>query len=187
MAKTICKPPEEPPAWKGMLEGSLALYIMGGVILTFIFLDNNYDFGKALGGAYVLTLGFTAVIYVVSLLFEFLEEIDPNKILVECFKDKEGREALKEAYSLAVQKAHYLLDYFFTSWFVLGIVNGIVVWFMMHIQHWVIRLSILTYTMMGILSFTLGVLSYLRYRDYNKKLFLIQLQDMSKTEIAIKI
>jgi len=33
----------------------------------------------------------------------------------------------------------------------------------------------------------LGVLSYLRYRDYNKKLFLIQLHDMDKTEISIKI
>ncbi|MEO2151526.1 MAG: hypothetical protein ABGW50_02600, partial [Thermococcus sp.] len=77
--------------------------------------------------------------------------------------------------------------FFFESWVILGIANAIVVWFMMSIQHWVIHLAILTYTIVGALSFILGVLSYLRYRDYSKKLFLIQLHDIDKTEVSIKI
>ncbi|WP_297090702.1 hypothetical protein [Thermococcus sp.] len=109
--------------------------------------------------------------------------MDPNKILSECKGRVRGD--LEKAYSLATERAYTLFVNFFVSWILLGAVNGVLIYY--GPPHWLTTLSIGLFSLFGFISFILWIISYLRYRDYSKKLLVIQLKKNEKAEISIKI
>jgi len=112
--------------------------------------------------------------------------MDPSEILSHCYsnKDMPEEEKLIEAHKLAVNRAYSLFVNFFAYWILIGVANSILLLY--GIPHWLTTVSIGVFSIAAFLSFVLWIISYLRYRDYSKKLFLLQL-NKGKAEVAIKI
>ena len=153
----------------------------------------SFAYGKDIvhtyGGLRVILIGIligTGIMMslrVVNSLNELITGMDPNQILSECKRRVEGD--LEKAYSLATERAYALFVDFLVSWILLGAVNGVLIYY--GPPHWLTTLSIGLFSLFGFVSFVLWIISYLRYRDYSKKLLVIQLKKNEKAEISIKI
>ncbi len=173
--------------------------IFGSFIVAFIVYGNNiietYGYMSVFMASFFISLGFFLVIIdsgnrlgLLSSLGEFIAGTDPNEILLRCkFLGEEKitkDEKLEKAYSLAMERAYALFANLFVYWILLGIANAVLIY--LGPPHWLTTVSIGVFSIAAFLSFVLWIISYLRYRDYSKKLFLLQL-NKGKAEVAIKI
>ncbi|NJE11395.1 hypothetical protein [Thermococcus sp. MAR1] len=129
------------------------------------------------------------VLGLIESLGDFIEGMDPAEILSKCYSGSgyshlSEEEKLIKAHELAVNRAYALFVNFLAYWILLGIINSIMMFYAP--PHWLTTISTAVFSIAAFLSFILWIISYLRYRDYSKKLFLLQL-NKGKAEVAIKI
>ncbi|WP_297505129.1 hypothetical protein [Thermococcus sp.] len=165
----------------------LGASIFGSIVVASIYgseIQDIYGFKNLFLVGFLIAFGALISVFVVLQdLDEFVTGMDPNKILSECKGRVRGD--LEKAYSLATERAYTLFVNFFVSWILLGAVNGVLIYY--GPPHWLTTLSIGLFSLFGFISFILWIISYLRYRDYSKKLLVIQLKKNEKAEISIKI
>ncbi len=157
-----------------------------GFVLMFAYGQDIWDtYGqvRVILTSVLIGTGIMMSLSVVDSLNEFITGMDPNQILSECKRRVEGN--LEKAYSLATKRAYTLFVNFFVAWILLGAVNGVLIYY--GPPHWLTTLSIGLFSLFGFISLILWIISYLRYRDYSKKLLVIQLKKDEKAEISIKI
>ena len=130
--------------------------------------------------------GGAMTLIIADLIKEFIEGVDPYELISKCgmFSRMPEERRLIEAHELAVNRAYSLFVDFFAYWILIGVANSILLLY--GIPHWLTTVSIGVFSIAAFLSFVLWIISYLRYRDYSKKLFLLQL-NKGKAEVAIKI
>lgn len=170
----------------GAILGSAIVFVLYGSDIV-----ETYGFKTVFVAGFFIAIGFLTMILssdnrlgILDGLGEFMAGIDPNEILSECKALKEDRK-LEEAYSLAIERAYGLFVNFFTDWIILGIANTGLIF--LGPPHWFTTISIYAFSLFGFISFILWIISYLRYRDYSKRLFAIQLKKSDKAEISIKL
>ena len=180
----MCVPPTDKITIGSIL--TLAFASVFGFFLGFVYPPEIQDIWGdklILVGWLIAFGGLVSFYYVLISLDEFITGMDPNKILSECERRVHGD--LEKAYSLATERAYTLFINFLVSWILLGAVNGLLIYY--GPPHWLTTLSIGLFSLFGFVSFVLWIISYLRYRDYSKKLLVIQLKKNEKAEISIKI
>ncbi|WP_258083680.1 hypothetical protein [Thermococcus thermotolerans] len=87
---------------------------------------------------------------------------------------------------MATKRAYNLFISFLIEWILLEISTAILLYF--GVPHWLTTVSLIVFSLGGLISFVLWIISYLRYRDYSKRLLLLlQLKKNDKAEISIRI
>jgi len=162
--------------------------VIGGGLITPIYgskLGDIYSTPMLFAVSASIAVGGLVLIGLLQDLDEFMTGMDPNEILSKCKFSINDEKNLEEAYSLATKRAYTLFVNFLVSWILLGAINGLLIYY--GPPHWLTTLSIGLFSLLSFVSFVLWIISYLRYRDYSKKLLVIQLKKNEKAEISIKI
>ena len=168
--------------------GLLILGVVVGVLISaFVYgskLEPIYGSGRLLLAGFLSGLGWlTGIHMLLEDVDSFMAGMDPNEILSRCKEHLHND--LEEAYSLATKRAYTLFVNFFVYWIILGVANVFLIY--TGPLHWFTTLSMAVFSLFGFISLILWIISYLRYRDYSKKLLVIQLKKNEKAEISIKI
>ncbi|WP_048146573.1 hypothetical protein [Pyrococcus abyssi] len=184
-----CIPPEGIDL--GELEVAALVAFFGAIILLPVYgpeIHDRYGMGITFAASFVIAYAGWLSLGVISGLEE-LGNMDPSNILSNCFrnnpKNLDEHEKLEWAYEVATRTAYNVFIWSLIIWILVGTSVGILGY--IGPPHWLTTISIYVFSLVSLTSFILMIISYLRYRDYSKKLLAIQLKKSGKAEISIKI
>jgi len=168
----------------------LVFGLPGGFLLSWIYgneIWETYSTTWVVRTIAAVVFGSVIALFIISGIGEFIAGMDPSEIISKCriSSHMSEEEKLIKAYKLATDRAYALWVNFLIYWILIGIANSVLLIY--GIPHWLTTVSIYAFSLFGFLSFVLWIISYLRYRDYSKRLLAIQLKKSDKAEISIKI
>ena len=95
-------------------------------------------------------------------------------------------EKLEKAYSLASRRAYEAFKASLIGWIITGVGNA-ALWYAIIEGATITKPAVLGGSLLGFILFVLMTFTYLKHKEYDKRLFAIQLKKSDKAEISIKL
>ena len=143
--------------------------------------------------AFMLLIG--SLFILLETYLEELSAMNPRDIL-NCINKGEGEwekysnlpeiEKLEKAYSLASRRAYEAFKASLIGWIITGVGNA-ALWYAIIEGATITKPAVLGGSLLGFILFVLMTFTYLKHKEYDKRLFAIQLKKSDKAEISIKL